>query len=140
MFFKKFFLGLSALGFADALYLTFKHYSQSAGVCLIGQGCNEVLNSHYAQFFGIPLGLIGAAYYFSVFILMLFSLTKKKQEIFYLILPLTLTGFLMSGYFVYLQLFVVKSICYYCMFSAVDSTILFILSLLLIIKHFKSSK
>lgn len=139
--FQKIFLGLSAAGFLDAVYLTFKHYAENSAACLIDSGCNEVLSSHYGQFFGIPVGLIGAVYYFSLLFLITIFLLRGNPKILYLILPLTFVGFLISGYFVYLQLFIIKSICYYCMFSAAASTGLFILSLLLIIKHlFKSLK
>jgi uncharacterized membrane protein len=42
---------------------------------------------------------------------------------------LTVFGFIASLWFLYVQLFIIHSLCFYCLFSALDSIILFILGL-----------
>src|SRR5580765_7824483 len=58
---------VSLLGLADALYLTVEHVTGQSVRCTIVAGCSEVLSSQYAVVAGVPLAMIGAAAYFSVF-------------------------------------------------------------------------
>jgi uncharacterized membrane protein len=76
-------------------------------------------------------------YYLLLFLLAVLAL-DLKLEIIRIAAYLTPIGFFASLYFVYLQLFVIKEVCSYCMISAATSTILFILGLFIIIKSSKS--
>lgn len=120
------FLVVSFLGFADAAYLTIKHYDGSELACGPSGGCNIVTTSAYSEIFGIPVSLLGALYYITVFFLAIAYADKKNPAILKGISYLTITGLLASLYFVSIQLFVLKTICYYCMVSAGTSTLLFI--------------
>lgn len=117
---------LSFAGFLDASYLTFKHYSGTPINCAIFNGCEEVTTSQYATIGSIPVALLGAIYYAAIFLLIIAYLDTKNLNFFKLAILLTPLGFLTSLGLVYLQLFVIKAICLYCMVSAVDSTLLFI--------------
>lgn len=128
---------VSFFGFLDAGYLTLKHYTQTPIVCSIFEGCDKVTSSPYAVVFGIPVALLGLIFYLTIFFSSLrivgaptsdtISNTKAVNFIF----VLSAAALLASVYFVYLQLFVIKAICFYCVLSAASSTALFILSLLL---------
>ncbi len=123
------FLGLAAIGFADATYLTVKYFIGAPVTCAILKGCEQVTTSHYSLVFGQPVALAGALYYLSVLILTAIYLENKNKLFFLLANILTLFGFLVSARFVYLQIFVIKALCIYCMVSASTSTLLFGLSL-----------
>src|SRR5688500_19623458 len=58
---------LALVGLADAIYLTVQHVTGQSVRCTIVSGCSEVLSSSYASINGIPLALIGAVAYFTVF-------------------------------------------------------------------------
>jgi len=126
------FLALSFIGFLDATYLTVQHYLGSVPKCVIATGCETVLTSQYNAIFGIPIALFGAFYYLSLFLLMILALDMGREAIVRFAAFLTPVGFAASLYFVYLQLFVLKAICFYCMVSAFTSTALFILGLLIL--------
>jgi uncharacterized membrane protein len=119
------FLGVSLLGFLDATYLTIKYYQDVAPTCSLIKGCEEVTTSRYATIEGIPVALLGAIYYLSIFLLTVAYLDTKRERIFNFAARSTSIGFLASLWFVYLQLFVIKAICIYCMVSAATSTVLF---------------
>jgi uncharacterized membrane protein len=120
------FLLIAALfGFADATYLTVKHYSGAPLACSIFEGCEKVTSSRYAVIAGIPLALGGAIYYFLVIVLSVAYLDTRKMVVLLMTARLTVVGFLASAWFVYLQLFVIRAICPYCMLSAIASTLLF---------------
>lgn len=131
------FIVVSFLGFLDATYLTAQHYLGTIPPCVITTGCETVLTSEHNAIFGIPVALLGAVYYLLLFLLVVFSLDMKRWIIRFAAY-LTPIGFLASLYFVYLQLFVIKEICSYCIVSATTSTILFILGLFIIINLSRS--
>lgn len=121
------FIVVSFSGFMDALYLSIQHFRGLPIICAILEGCNKVASSIYATILNIPVAYIGVAYYFLIFLLALWFLTSKNRNTFFLMSGLTVVGFLASVWFVYLQIFVIKAICFYCMISALTSTMLFIL-------------
>ncbi|MGE5392749.1 MAG: vitamin K epoxide reductase family protein [Candidatus Saccharibacteria bacterium] len=127
-------LALSLTGLIDASYLVYKHYFHVPLVCPIFGGCDRVLNSQYAQVFGVPLAVIGVAYYFAVTVFMLWYLRAGKVRLAQIATSLVAVAFLISLGLVYLQLFVLKSICAYCMFSALTTTALFAASLPILAK------
>jgi uncharacterized membrane protein len=131
------FLFFSLIGFLDAVYLTTEDYLNQSVICILTSGCQNVLTSQYSQIFGVPLALFGVIYYLIIIFCSLSYLTNRNNLANYLLNYFTSVGFLVSLYLVYLQLFVIKAICFYCMISALTSTILFILSLYLILNHKK---
>ena len=138
------FLLVAIIGFADASYLTVEHYLGVVPPCTLEQGCEVVLTSNYSVLFGVPTSLLGALYYLAVATGAFFYLESKHGQgkvaahhsaILRWTLMATALGFGMSLWFVYLQLFILHSICVYCMGSATSSTILFLLALWMLHKH-----
>ena len=108
---------LSLLGLADALYLTVEHITGQSVQCTIISGCSEVLSSSYAVVAGVPLAGIGAAAYFSVFSLATLAAFGYRFARTLLTL-LVVVMFLVSLWLIYLQAFVIREFCQYCLFSA----------------------
>ncbi len=121
------FFVVAVIGFSDASYLTIKHFQGTAPKCHILEGCDIVTSSKYSKILGIPVALLGSMYYFLMAALIVFYYDSRKKLSLKIAGYLTWTGFIMSIWFVYLQLFVLNSICVYCMGSAASSTTLFIL-------------
>ena len=123
------FLLLSVLGLVNASYLTIEHYRDASVVCFVINTCDRVLESSYATLGPIPVSLLGIVYYLGIFLLSLMSLIKKNERLFFTTALLTIFGFLASLWFLCVQLFIIHSLCFYCLFSALDSIILFVLGL-----------
>jgi len=120
---------VSLLGLADAIYLTVQHVTGQSVICTIVSGCSEVLSSQYAVVAGVPLALVGAAAYFSVFSLA--TLASFGYRIAgTLLTPLVLLMFLFSLWLIYLQGFVIGAWCQFCLLSAAITTTLTIIALL----------
>src|SRR5687768_10899241 len=117
---------VSLAGLTDSIYLTIEHISGRSVKCTIVSGCSEVLSSPYATVGGIPLALIGAAAYFSVFSLA--TLAAFEYKLAGTLLTL-LTGlmFLTTLWLLYLQAFVIGHFCQFCLVSALVTTILTVL-------------
>ncbi|MDP2696360.1 MAG: vitamin K epoxide reductase family protein [bacterium] len=120
---------LSFGGFLDAAYLTFKHYTGGTILCSIFSGCDIVTTSEYATILGVSVALLGAIYYLAVFILTIVHIDTGNEQVFYFAASITLLGFLASLWFVFLQIFIIKALCLYCILSAITSTTLFILGI-----------
>jgi len=127
------FIILAVLGFIDASYLTIEHYSDASVVCFIINTCDLVLQSSYATVGSVPVSLLGVAYYLGIFLFSLMSFIRKNEKLFFATALLTVFGLLASLWFIYIQLFIIHSLCFYCLFSALDSIILFILGVVFLI-------
>ena len=120
---------ISLAGLADSIYLTIEHISGRSVKCTIVSGCSEVLSSPYATVGGIPLALIGAAAYFSVFSLATLAAFEYKLAGTLLTLLVGLM-FLTTLWLLYLQAFVIGHFCQFCLVSALVTTILTVLVLI----------
>jgi len=116
---------LSLLGMADALYLTVEHVTGQSVKCTIISGCSEVLSSPYAVVAGIPLAALGAAAYFTVFSLATLAAFGYRAAG-TLLTPVIAAMFFVSIWLIYLQAFVIREFCQYCLFSAAITTALLV--------------
>src|SRR3990167_4418935 len=155
---------LTILGVIDSGYLTYEHYAKSIPPCStsIFIDCGKVLRSSYAMMFGIPVALIGVLHYsfltLIIFIALITSFWKESRRMSgrlieskkdpiaslqddkiwkYFIIIQSIVGALASVYFMYLQFFVIGSICLYCTFSAVISFTIFFLVMIYMRKEKK---
>ena len=108
---------LAVAGLADATYLTASHLSGETVTCLASTRCSEVLTSKYATLAGVPLALVGAIGYFIVFTaatLAAFGMENARRVLTIMI------GVMFIGtlWLLYLQAFVIKAYCDYCLLSA----------------------
>ncbi len=120
---------VSLLGLADAIYLTVQHVTGQSVICTIVSGCSEVLSSSYAVVAGVPLALIGAAAYFSVFSLATLAAFGYRIAG-TLLTALVVLMFLFSLWLIYLQAFVIGAFCQFCLLSAAITTALTVIALL----------
>ena len=108
---------LSLIGLADALYLTVQDLTGQNLRCTIISGCSEVLGSVYAHLGPVPLAVLGAVAYFTVFSLA--TLPAKGYRFAGALLGFLLAVMLLTTlWLLYLQAFVIRHFCQYCLLSA----------------------
>ena len=120
---------VSLIGLGDAIYLTIEHLSGRSVRCTIVSGCSEVLSSPYATVRGVPLAMVGAAAYFVVFslaTLAAYSYAWAGK----LLTVLVALMFLTTLWLLYLQAFVIKHFCQFCLLSALVTFVLAALALM----------
>ena len=117
---------LALVGLADALYLTIEHVTGQSVRCTIISGCSAVLSSPYAVVAGIPLAALGAAAYFTVFSLATLAAFGYRAAG-TLLTPILSAMFVVSLWLIYLQAFVIRQFCQYCLFSAAITSALLLL-------------
>ncbi len=118
-------LVLAFLGFLDATYLSILHFQNVIPPCSLAHGCETVLTSKYATIAGIPIALIGSAFYITIMILTVLGLQTKNFLFTNLLMLITGTGLIISIGLVYLQAFVLHAFCQYCLTSEVINFLIF---------------
>ena len=94
--------------------------------------CETVQQSPWAKFLGLPVAVWGVGYYVAVFAVAFAGTLDRwadDRRIAFALLVLTAWGALFSGYLTYLELFVIRAICRYCVVSAILALSVFALSL-----------
>jgi uncharacterized membrane protein len=115
--------GLIALvGLGIAGWIMIEQIQGQIPPCGRGGGCETVLNSKYAELFGVPLYYFGVIGYISIFATILMGGDRGRLSGF----VLSFFGFGMSAYLTFLQYVVIESICVWCRGSAIAMTFLFI--------------
>ncbi len=130
-------LVIGFIGLLDSTYLTYSHYSNQALTCPVVKkvnSCEIVATSSYSTMLGAPLSLFGLGFYLLIIIIGLASIKEKYQFTLNFIIPLAFVAWVFSARLTYLQIFVIKSFCYYCLLSALLSTILLVLGILIVKK------
>ena len=123
---------VSFLGFVDATYLTVNRFLGASLPCTLTHACDTVTRSEYSTILGIPVVLMGVAYYLTIFFGAYFYWEYRSRTYFKATAALTIFGLIFSAWFVYVQLGILHAICQYCMLSALTSTILFVLGMWII--------
>ena len=120
---------VALLGFSDCVFLFAKGTAGGPIPCFITTGCDTVTTSPYSVLFGIHLYTWGIAYYLSVGFLTLLYWDSKKELFLKLFSLASAGGFIVSMYYMYVQKFILNALCIYCIGSAITSTTLFVLGI-----------
>jgi uncharacterized membrane protein len=121
---------LAGIGLIDSLYLTYVKLSNSYAICGPIGDCESVNSSIYAEIAGIPIALLGAGAYLAI-ILLLLSEKRGKFWAEYAsisVFGISFAGVLYSAYLTFVEIFVLRAICPYCVVSALVLVILLALS------------
>ena len=124
-------MGLALVGLVDSIYLAVLKLTNQLAACGSLGDCESVNNSMYSEVAGVPIALLGAAAYG----LILGAVWMDRPEspwsevARYAFFGLTLVGVLYSAYLTYVEVFVLRAVCPYCVVSAVVMVALFALSI-----------
>ena len=123
-------LALSVLGLLDAGYQTYTHFSNTGlvGCSAKGDSCVVVQTSSYAWVFGIPVAVLGLAFFvFMVVINSPQAWRAKNPLIHRLRLAAVVVGMLFVLYLIYNELIRIGQVCEYCTSVHIITFILFAL-------------
>ncbi|MFP3855010.1 MAG: vitamin K epoxide reductase family protein, partial [Anaerolineales bacterium] len=124
---------LAVLGIGVAAYLSFIETQNAVAVCGPVGDCNAVQQSKYASIFGVPVGVLGLAGY-GLILAAWWMGTRRAVSRWGKLAPtalfvMTSSGLLFSAYLTYLEPFVIRAVCLWCLSSSVIIALLFLLSL-----------
>ena len=121
-------LGVSLAGFLDSAYLAASHYLNFDPGCTLFNGCETVLTSTYSKIHGVPISLPGAIYYLVISLSCIFIWESTSSKPVIILKWLPILGLAATIALLYIQAFVLHAFCTFCLFSAISSIALFILS------------
>ncbi len=112
---------LAILGAIDSTYLLIYKLTGNNQMCLGNGGCHNVNFSPYAVIYGIPISAIGLAAYLAMGAVILLEprLPILEENGPLLLFGMTLVGIGFTVYLTYLELYVIHSICPFCVASAI---------------------
>ena len=131
---------LSLLGLFVSSFLLYEYNLQGPVACPTGAGCDIVRASQYSSFLGISIPILGVLFYL---VMAAFSVVQAQKAsnnlLFQAGVLISLIGVGFGTYLTFLEIFVIKAICLYCMISAGISTALFLSGLYYLIASRKPS-
>jgi uncharacterized membrane protein len=111
---------LAFCGLSDSLYLAQHEAAGTPLICTVANlsGCNVVAASQYTHLFGISIADYGVMFYAFVFIIAALELFVFDQLLRRIIQAASVIGVIASLYFTCIELFVLHTVCIYCLTSA----------------------
>jgi uncharacterized membrane protein len=128
---------LAALGMLVSGYLTIYKLTDSQTMCLGSGDCSIVNSSVYSEVYGIPVALVGVFGYAAI----LGVLTRLRGSALpggnavLITFGLSLAGFLFTVYLIYVETALIHALCPFCITSQVIMTVLFILSVIRLVRE-----
>lgn len=114
---------LTSLGLLLSAYVWYKQVTPGPVLC-IGSGCARVIRSPYGRLLGIPNGALGV-FFFGGMLAGLVLLRSGVGWVFWPMVAATAVALVLYLYLVYLQVFVLRSLCSWCIASALDTLLIF---------------
>jgi uncharacterized membrane protein/glutaredoxin len=134
---------VALIGLGVAAYLTYVETQSVKAFCGPVGDCNAVQSSSYARIWGIlPVGVLGAFGYIAI--LAAWWSARKNWGWLSVYAPIALFGIALFGtifsvYLTYLEIYVIKAVCIWCISSAILITLLLLFSLEPALRAFSSS-
>lgn len=124
----------SGIGFCLSYYIYHKKERNEKLVCVIGDDCDKVVRSKYSALLGVDNEGLGMFYYGLVAVTAVALLAVPGSTVTLLPLLATAGGLaaLLSVILIFIQAFVIKEWCEYCIVSAGLSLFIFIIELVAI--------
>ena len=125
---------LALAGLGVSIYLTIAHFTESALAGCSESGvvnCTKVTTSPQSYVFGIPVAVLGLAFYlFAAAIMSPWAWQAARREIHLLRIASLVVGIGFVLYLIYAELFIIGSICLYCTSVHAITFVLFVLTVI----------
>lgn len=130
-------IALAVLGLLVSIYMTIYKLTENNSMCLGSGDCAAVNASIYSEANGIPVAVVGVAGYLAILVLLLMENRMEflKTNGTLVIFGLALVGFLFTVYLVYIEIFLIRALCPFCITSQAAMTLLFILSVIRLVRQ-----
>lgn len=123
---------LALVGVLVATYLSLYKLGLIGGLtCQVGS-CEQVQNSPWATFIGLPVSVWGVGAYLAILAVALVGLQPRfvnERWVALSLFGLAAVGVAFSGYLTWIEAFVIEMWCQWCVVSAVIITLIFLLSI-----------
>lgn len=129
--------GLLILGLAIGVYMTVYKYTGNKAMCFGSGACSTVTSSRYSVINGIDVPVIGALGNIALLAILFFEKRNSflKQNGTILFFAFALAGFAFVLWLIYLEIFILKALCPFCVTAQSVMTLVFILAVTRLIRN-----
>ncbi|MCX6083012.1 MAG: vitamin K epoxide reductase family protein [Chloroflexi bacterium] len=130
--------GLAIIGILVSVYMTVYKLTSNNSMCLGSGDCSTVNASPYSEVYGVPVAFVGVLGYSAILGLLLLQTRGGKffeQNSIMAVFGLAITGFAFTLYLVYLEIYVIKALCPFCITSQITMTILFLITIIRLVRQ-----
>lgn len=117
------------IGLLDSLYLSYVKITSTPIYCTPGLGdCAAVNSSPWSEILGIPVAFLGSAAFGAMLLVLVLMNSSQwiRRYHNFILFGISFTGFLFSLYLTFVELFVLKTVCQWCVLSAISITVIVI--------------
>lgn len=120
-----FIIVLSVIGIINTSYLSYHTIKKTLVKCIFfpPEWCERVQHSEYSRTLGFPNSFAGFGMYSALLILSLLY-SAGTLQVFWPIQAIVWIGFVFSMYFLFIQAFVIRAFCTWCVLSAIEFALL----------------
>lgn len=137
-------LVLVVIGLTVSGYLSYVKLVDTPMVCVQGSvfNCDFVTNSIYSRMFGIPIAWLGFGMYIVVGLLLLLQYRTAflREYGMLLLFGVVMFAWMYSMYLVYVQFFLLRALCIWCLTHEANITVLFIVTSLRLRNHLNAAE
>jgi len=132
---------LTVIGLLVSIYMTIYKITSNDSMCIGSGDCKTVNQSRYSEVsvggLRIPVAVLGVIGYTAILAVLLSEqradfLQQNGSLVFF---GLSLMGFLFTLYLVYVEIALIKAFCPFCITSQVAMTLIFILSVIRVVRQ-----
>ena len=132
---------LTVIGLLVSIYMTIYKITSNDSMCIGSGDCKTVNASRYSEInlagLNIPVAVLGVAGYAAILGVLLFErkIDFLQQNGSLAFFGLSLLGFLFTLYLIYVEIALIKALCPFCLASQTVMTIIFILSVIRVVRQ-----
>lgn len=128
---------LVIVGLLVSIYMTIYKITSNENMCIGSKDCSVVNASRYSEINNIPVAVIGVGGYTALLAILLLERRPGfiKQNGSMLFFALALVGFFFTVYLIFVEIVLIKAYCPFCITSQVAMTLIFILSVIRLVKQ-----
>jgi uncharacterized membrane protein len=130
-------VALAILGLLVSIYMTVYKVTSNDRMCLGSGDCSTVNASRYSEVNGIPVALIGVLGYAAILGI---HWLERRNDFFeanggMILFGISLIGFFFTLWLIYVEIALIKALCPFCVASQVTMTLIFILSVIRVVRQ-----
>lgn len=124
---------LSIIGIADSFYLVSQHLKHKELVCPLDHDCSVVTESKWSRIFFVRNEVLGLVFFIIVFLgALILAFIPSYSSITHLtLLTISTFGLAFSIFLILIQIYKIRDYCFYCIISAIVTTLIFLNNLYL---------
>ncbi|GAB4460132.1 MAG: hypothetical protein OHK0041_24490 [Anaerolineales bacterium] len=130
-------IALAVIGLLVSVYMTIYKVTSNDKMCLGSGDCSTVNASRYSEIYGIPVALVGVLGYAAILGI---HWLEQRSDFFeengsLILFGVSLVGFLFTLWLVYVEIALIKALCPFCLASQITMTLIFILSVIRVVRQ-----